>query len=112
MANIRLVGKSVSLPKDGSAAANITTGCAFAFELVDSDAMTKIPAKFGITTSASVLPMAGITEYGMLVGCLANADLSKSVTITAYPLDGSASVSVSKTFTQLIGLAVPSLVTG
>lgn len=98
MANIILVGKCVSIG-----------GAAFAFELADGD--IKIPARFSITSSAAELPMAAITEYGMLVAALNPRNLNTSITITATPLDGSAAVSVTKTFGALSLSAVPSPLT-
>ena len=109
MANIRLVGKCGSIVDDESGASANIGGAAFAFELVDG--ANKIPARFSMTSSATELPMAAITEYGMLVAALALTDMNKSMTITATPLDGSAAVSVTKTFTALIEATVPSLVT-
>lgn len=106
MADIKLVAKCGYVIDDSGA--TINGGASFAFELVDGT--TKIPARFSIDSSASELPMAGITEYGMLLAALALTDASKSVTITATPLDGSAAVSATKTFGELIEATVPSII--
>lgn len=108
MANIRLVAKCGSVVED--TVTNTIGEASFAFKLVD-ESLKEIPARFSLTSSESELPMAAITEYGMLIGLFTHSDVTKLLTITATPLDGSSAVSVTKGLGALIEMTVPSNVT-
>jgi len=105
MADIRLVGKCGSVVEDTMD--NIVGTASYAFKLVDGN-LKEIPARFSLTSSEEELPMAAITEYGLLIALFAAGESNKSVTITATPLDGSAAVSKTKTLGALAALTVPS----
>ena len=101
--SIKLVGKTGSLTGDETYAG----GACFSLELVDANGKP-IPASFSIDYSGDDIPIAAITPYGMLVMLVSSADATKSLAITATPIDGSTATTVNKTIGALIGATVPS----
>lgn len=104
MANIWIVGRSQSKNADGS------VGLSIALELRDGE--VKIPARFSIDTSDEALPIVGITEYGKLVTIIGEGDATRTINITATPLDGGEAVTIAnKTLATLRTTTIPSALT-